>query len=149
MTNPKMKLASLPIIFLFAAALNFYSCGSSAYDIEDVKNPPDTARTVPKPEIREETAQPEPEVKEKISTVETKIDVIYTIQLGAYTLESNALEILSRARNLFSEDVYYKLLGGLYKVRLGSFTTLPEAFTFLNKVKDAGFSDSFVTETDK
>ena len=149
MTNPKMKLTSLPIIFLIAAALNFYSCGSSAYDIEDVKNPPDAARTVPKPEIREETAQPEPEVKEKISTVETKIDVIYTIQLGAYTLESNALEILSRARNVFSEDVYYKLLGGLYKVRLGSFTTLPEAFTFLNKVKDAGFLDSFVAETDK
>lgn len=144
-----MKFASLHIIFLIAAGLNIYSCGSSAYDIEEVENPPDTTRTVPKPEIREETAQPEPEVKEKISTVETKIDVIYTIQLGAYTLESNALEILSRARNLFLEEVNYKLIGGLYKVRLGSFSTLPEAFTFLNKVKDAGFSDSFVSETDK
>jgi cell division protein FtsN len=143
----RMKLISYLITILFVIPAIIYSCGSSGYDVEEVESKPDTTKVaVPRPEILEETAQPLPEVKEEIAPPEAKIDASYTVQLGAFNLESNALETINRAKDLFTQEVYYKLIGGLYKVRLGYFSTLPEAFTFLNKVKDAGFPDSFVTE---
>lgn len=142
-----MKLKSFFKIVILLAAVNFYSCSSSGYDIEELSYNPDSSKvTTSKPEIKPEIEEPKTELKEEITKIETIEPLTYTIQIGAFQLESNALETLEKAKYKFEYGVYYKLIGGLYKVRLGTFNSMVEALTVLNKVKNEGFPDSFVTE---
>ncbi|MBL8017024.1 MAG: SPOR domain-containing protein, partial [Ignavibacteria bacterium] len=47
---------------------------------------------------------------------------------------------------LSGQEIYYKDIDGLYKVRLGSFSSKEDAIGFLSNAKNAGFPDSFVVE---
>jgi cell division protein FtsN len=47
---------------------------------------------------------------------------------------------------MINQEIYYKNVGGLYKVRVGSFNVLSDAVSLLEQMKSLGFNDSFVVE---
>lgn len=133
----------LPIII----ALFFYiGCNSSIYEIVEVEE------TV---EIKEDLKSPEPdtEIKEDTKPPESKISesqVVsrnYVVQIGAFSDEINAGKFTSTAKkNLAGEEIYYKDIDGLFKVRLGNFSSKTDAIAKMQKLKELGYTDSFVVE---
>jgi len=138
----KSTTGYLVIFILFA----FYTgCNSPIYEIVEVEEPIEEIKEEAKPpvtEIKEDTKPPENKFSEK-----NVISRTYVVQIGAFTDEVNAERYTGTARNKLSNyDITVKNIDGLYKIRLGSFTTKEEALDILNTAKNAGFSDSFVVE---
>jgi cell division protein FtsN len=123
----------------------FFSCSSTSYDSEEVEKI-DTVAAPHKTDLKRETEVQKPEIKEEPVDIQPKIQKKFAIQIGAFQLESNAIEVMSKAQSLLSYKIYYKLLSGLYKVRLGEFDSIPEALTIIDTIKNSGFSDSFIVE---
>jgi cell division septation protein DedD len=93
------------------------------------------------PEVKEE-APPEPKYSEK-----EVISRVYIIQIGAFNVERRAYSLMKRAqKKLVNEEIYYKDVDGLYKVRFGNFASKEAAIQFLPVVQNAGYTDSFVLE---
>jgi cell division septation protein DedD len=137
------------IALLITGALFFYAgCNSSTYEIVEVEE------TV---EIKEELKYPEadivPEIKEDTNQPENKLSsnqVIsrnYVVQIGAFSDEINAGKFTNTAKeNLASEEIYYKDIDGLFKVRLGNFSSRTDAMAKMQMLKELGYTDSFVVE---
>lgn len=130
------------IIVLFAL---YTGCNSAIYEIVEVEEPVE--------EIKEEVKPPVTEIKEDTKPTENKfsekqvVSRNYVIQIGAFNDEVNAEKFTNSAKNKLSGmDIIVKNIEGLYKIRLGNFTSKEDALSFLNKAKDAGFGDSFVVE---
>jgi len=128
----------------------FAGCSSRSYDIEEVEEEsPEEQYKPTEPEIKKEIEQP----KEDLKTNETKEEVaedktgpvIYTIQIGAFYIENNALGFLNEAKNKLGPDVEYRITDGLYKVNLGKYNTRSEALAVLGKIQESGYTDAFIT----
>jgi cell division protein FtsN len=131
-------------ILLGILVLFYNGCNSAIYEIVEVEEPV---------EIKEEVKQPVSEIKEESKPIENKfsekqvVSRTYVIQIGAFTDESNALKFTNSAKSkLNGQEIYYKDIDGLFKVRLGGFGSKEEALSFLSNAKNAGFADSFVVE---
>jgi cell division protein FtsN len=143
-----MRNKILLLIFgLFTALFSFY-CNSTSYDLEEVEYK-DTVKTTKTTEVKQDTESPETEIKEEPVEIQPPVTKEYAIQIGAFQEESHAIEIMNKAKEMFSYNVNYILMGGLFKVRLGHFNSLPDALTVIGRVKDAGFLDSFIVELNK
>ncbi len=138
-----MKWLSLIMVFGFIS-LFYFSCNSTSYDPEDVEEAPDTINIARNSEIRQDIEQPKPEIIEEPSTLLKTENVKFTIQLGAYQFESNAITVINKTKSVFNYDISYKYIDGLYKVRLGEFDSRADALTVLNKIQSSGFTDSFI-----
>ena len=138
-----MKYLSLFVVFSFFSFL-YYSCSSTSYDLENVEEEPDTIHIASNSEIKQEVEQPKLEIIEEPSTLLKAENVKFTIQIGAYQFESNAMSVMNKAKALFNYDINYYYAGGLYKVRLGVFDSRADALTVLNKIQSTGFTDSFI-----
>jgi len=145
-----MKTIRLSAALAVFMLLNLWGCESTLYVIEEVeevvpdeiKSPSDSAITanIDTSEIKEDLKS-DNKYKDK--------DVVsreYAIQIGAFSNESNAINFYNKAKIMIREDVYYKYVQGLYKVRLGNFTTKADALSMLEKIIANGFADSFVVE---
>lgn len=122
----------------------YNGCNSAIYEIVEVEE------TV---EIKQEVKQPVSEIKEDTKPIDNKfsekqvVSRTYVIQIGAFTDEENAEKFTRLAKNkLNGQEIYYKDIDGLYKVRLGSFNSKEDAIGYLTSAKNAGFQDSFVVE---
>ncbi|MBZ0202541.1 MAG: SPOR domain-containing protein [Ignavibacteria bacterium] len=129
---------------LGVAILVYSGCNSPTYEIIEVEEPV---------EIKEETKPPVTEIKEDIKPPENKFNektVIsrnYVIQIGAFNDEENATKFTRNAKErIGGDDVTFKETDGLYKVRLGTFAVKSEALELLMKIKELGFTDSFLVE---
>jgi cell division protein FtsN len=71
---------------------------------------------------------------------------LYFVQVGAYTIKSNADTMLNRVKKA-GFDAFVKEADGYYKVQVGAYSVKSNATTQLAKVKDAGF-DAFIAEGD-
>ena len=80
----------------------------------------------------------EPEQKE-----ESKEDVIYRVQVGAYSVKSNADNMLAKVKAA-GFDTYMVNVNGMYKIQVGAYSVKTNADNMLAKVKAAGF-DAFIT----
>jgi len=136
----KYSLA-LPIII---ALFIYTGCNSSIYEIVEVEE------TV---EVKEELKLPEADIKEDTKPPEGKINesqVVsrnYVVQIGAFSDELNAEKFTTTAKeNLGGEEIYYKDIDGLFKVRLGNFSSRTDAIAKMQKLKESGYTDSFVVE---
>ena len=135
------------IITVFVSGLIFGGCNSPIYEIVEVEEPI---------EIKEEPKQESPplsDIKEDTKPSENKfseknvISKSYIIQIGAFNDEKNADRYYNKAKQSFDGmDLTVKNIEGLYKIRLSGFSSRDEAISFLQKTRDAGFSDSFVVE---
>lgn len=126
--NKYLKLLTLCFSF------TYYCCGSGEFETgetqEGVSGNPQT-ETTNKPET------------EKLA-YELPNKGLFTIQLGAFIDEANAVSLSNSAKQFFGNDVYYNLINDLYKVRVGLFTSETEAAVVLEKIKQKGFEDSFI-----
>lgn len=142
-------LLSLCVVLVFLSY--FTSCDSSSYEIEEVEvYEEDTSKIAQNTDIKQEIETPKNEIKDDALNTRKSPPVKYTIQIGAFIFESNAIGYLKRARETFAYQFDYKKINGLYKIRIiNIFDTQEEAMPYLEKIKDAGFDDSFITEAGK
>lgn len=72
-----------------------------------------------------------------------KSDVLYRVQVGAYSVRSNADNMLAKIKAK-GFDAFITQVGGMYKVQVGAYSVKANADAQLKKIKDAGF-DAFIT----
>lgn len=72
-----------------------------------------------------------------------KPDVLYRVQVGAYSKKANALAQLSKVKKA-GFDTYMVMVDNLYKIQVGAFSKKENADAMLKKVEKAGF-DAFIT----
>lgn len=73
-------------------------------------------------------------------------DVLYKVQLGAFSVYGNAINMLKTVQNKGYTDAFITKVGNLYKVQVGAFAAAKNANTLLKKVHKEGFKDAFITE---
>jgi cell division septation protein DedD len=125
----------------------YTGCNSAIYEIVEVEEPVEIKpEKSPITDIKEDIKE-EPKITENKFTDKQLVSKTYSIQIGAFNQENNASQFTDNARNILSgQEIYYKDIEGLYKVRLGNFTSKAEAIAFLGKIQENGFSDSFIVE---
>lgn len=165
-----LKIKSiLLIIFLFT----FWGCGSSENGIETAEDNESNLeiKTSPKEiggEIKDEINTGNNEFKDSGNqkgykssdnkTADSKIPdnkfsekqsaaKTYSLQIAAFNDEDNAFAFMEKAKqNLKFQGIYYKNVGGTFKIRIGNYNSIEEALTMLNKIYNEGFTDTFVTD---
>ncbi len=134
-----VKLYLLIILPAIAVILN--GCSSGEYDIDEYKVDY-TEKTVKADTIRKVTVK-EDKIKEDKTDL-TRDSYIYIVQIGAFSIPSNFERFLTRAKQTLGEGVYFDQSGGLYKIRIGSYTNRAEAIKYMEFVKTKGYYDAFV-----
>lgn len=132
------------LIFLLQLA----GCNSSIYEIVEVEEPVEIKEEV-KPPVAEtqEEIKEEPKLPDNKFTDKQVVSKNYVVQIGAFSEELNASKYTRKAKQSYpGEDIYYKDIDGLFKVRLGNFDSKTDAITMMEKLKSTGFPDSFVVE---
>lgn len=74
---------------------------------------------------------------------DTKKDTLYRVQVGAYSVKSNADSQLKKVKAA-GFDTYMVKVGGLYKIQVGAYSKKSNAETMQKKLKEKGF-DAFIT----
>ncbi|MBQ8279703.1 MAG: N-acetylmuramoyl-L-alanine amidase [Roseburia sp.] len=74
---------------------------------------------------------------------EPKKEILYRVQVGAYSKEANADRQLQKIKAK-GFDTYKVKVGNLYKIQIGAYSVKTNADAMLKKVKAAGF-DAFIT----
>lgn len=142
----------IKIIFILTF-LYITGCSSSTYEIEEVEEPVEITQTSSGDSALSVNA--ETEIKDNLKQdikKESKfndkqiVSKVYSIQLGAFNFESNASNFTKKAKSLVNQEIYYKNVEGLYKVRLGNFEALSDAVNLLSQLKNLGFNDCFIVE---
>jgi hypothetical protein len=72
-----------------------------------------------------------------------KSDVLYRVQVGAYSVRSNADNMLAKIKAK-GFDAFITQVDGMYKVQVGAYSVKANADVQLKRIKDAGF-DAFIT----
>lgn len=72
-----------------------------------------------------------------------KKDTLYRVQVGAYSVKSNADSQLKKVKAA-GFDTYMVKVGGLYKIQVGAYSKKSNAETMQKKLKEKGF-DAFIT----
>ena len=146
------KIFKIQVLGLTLMLLVF-GCNSTVYEIEEIEEKVEISTTPADTNI---LAQNNNEIKEDLKS-ESKIPDnkftdkqvvarIYSVQIGAFLNEDNASNFTQSAKKQIDQSVYYKKYDGLYKVRFGSYNSVSEAINILEKLKNMGYSDSFVVE---
>ena len=137
------------ILSVFLISFIFFTaCNSAIYEIVEVEEPVEIKEELKPPQadikedIKEDTKPPENKFNEK-----QVISRSYVIQIGAFNDELNAEKYLKKAKNMLpNQDIVYKNIEGLYKIRLGKYITKEDAIPVLEKIRGLGFNDSFIVE---
>ena len=74
---------------------------------------------------------------------DTKKDTLYRVQVGAYSVKSNADSQLKKVKAA-GFDTYMVKVSGLYKIQVGAYSKKSNAETMQRKLKEKGF-DAFIT----
>lgn len=150
-----IQTKSLYIIFLSFLFWIFTSCNSTGYEIEEVENNSDSSLFTSQNEIKQEIVQPNIEIKNdpvEIKNPDITINKnetgLYTVQLGAFIDEANALAFSNKVKIVLNINVSSSLINGLFKVRTAEFTNKKDASILLDKIKASGF-DGFITNPEK
>lgn len=82
-------------------------------------------------------------VTTRLSGGDNKSDVLYRVQVGAYSVRSNADNMLAKIKAK-GFDAFITQVDGMYKVQVGAYSVKANADAQLKRIKDAGF-DAFIT----
>lgn len=96
----------------------------------------ETPKEEPKEEVKEEQ-------KEEIKT-EKK--VLYRVQCGAFSVKTNADNLLAKLKNAGYKDAFIKYDGKYYRVQCGAFSVKDNATKLLNELKNKGFDTYLVSD---
>ena len=92
----------------------------------------------------------EPNVDKKPETnIETKPEnnVLYRVQCGAFSVKTNADNLLSKLKNAGYNDAFIKNDGKYYRVQVGAFSVKINAEKLLNELKTKGFNTYLISTT--
>lgn len=144
------------IITSFYVYLFIQGCNNTGYEIEEstssdaqTKNEQSAGIQPKKPTAENLPDAPHRTDNQKSETTNTIENKLYTIQIGAYSTEDRAAQIGKEASLQTGLAVSYFKVSGLCKIRIGSFSSSEEAAQFLEKVRSAGYKDSFITVQSK
>lgn len=73
------------------------------------------------------------------------ISAIYKVQVGAFSVKSNADSFLQKVK-LNVSDAFIVHVNGLYKIQVGAFSVKTNAENYLTKMKNLGYTDAFITK---
>lgn len=73
-----------------------------------------------------------------------KVKTIYRVQIGAFSKEENAKKLLNEVK-IRDFDSFVTFADGYYKVQAGAYSNINNANTQLKKMKNAGFTDAFIS----
>ncbi len=96
-----------------------------------------------------DTSQSQPETPSVESPKEEKING-FRVQIFAFSSKERAEKAKQEAEQVLSLPVYIEYdptIDGPYKVRVGDFTTREEAEKYKEKLRQEGYPDAFVVET--
>ena len=79
----------------------------------------------------------------KQNGTDNKSNVLYRVQVGAYSVRSNADNMLAKIKAK-GFDAFITKVDGMYKVQVGAYSVKANADAQLKKIKNAGF-DAFIT----
>ncbi len=105
--------------------------------------------------IQEKSIQAQEEfsgdILEKHETGEVKIDeeILYRIQIFASKFPEEAQKVADSLESSFNEPTSIDYEAPYYKVRLGNFSALPQAESFLREIRLKGFPQAWVVKTRK
>ena len=105
--------------------------------------------------IQEKSIPPQDEfssdILKKNETGEAKTDeeILYRIQIFASKFPEEAQKLADSLESSFNEPASIDYEAPYYKVRLGNFSTLPEAESFLREIRQKGFPQAWVVKTRK
>lgn len=85
-------------------------------------------------------------VKANISNA-VSIGKLYKVQVGAFSIKSNADNYLKKIKALDYTDAFIIKIGNLYKVQIGAFADKNNAEKLLKQIKTSGYTDAFITTT--
>ena len=88
------------------------------------------------------------EVNKRLRPESPSTDVLYRVQVGAYSVKSNADAQLEKVKNA-GFDTYMVQIGGLYKIQVGAYSKKENADNMLAKLKASGFEAFITTESGK
>lgn len=152
MKTSKLILAGIA----FSLSLFSYACNNVGYEIETTEdeNPsvyPVDSETHNQPFVQNtaNTANSNSPSAANDETAITKSGKSYTIQIGAFSNELSAQDYSYNARTSLNLDVNYLKIGELYKIRVGTFTSISEALVALDNIRQNGYKDSFISEINK
>lgn len=124
-----------------AITLFLFGCSSGEYDIEKYEVSY-TEKTLKIDTLKKITID-ETGIKED-KRDGNKENYIYTIQIGAFSVQDNMDKFLETAKANLDENVFFIQAGGLLKVRIGTFNTRADAVKRMEFVKSKGYTDAFI-----
>ena len=85
-------------------------------------------------------------VTERLGGTETpqKYDILYRVQVGAYSVKENADAQLKKVKEAGFTDAFITQVDNMYKVQVGAYSVKANADSMLTKVNNKGF-DAFIT----
>lgn len=74
--------------------------------------------------------------------------MMWSVQIGAFKVESGAIALVNEAKAKFNQPVYkdFDPVTNFYKVNVGSFSTREQAAQFKLEVQSKGYPDAFSVE---
>ncbi len=109
---------------------------------------PTTEKNVP---TRPPDAQPESAPQQETAPQQTQPArgvLMWSVQIGAFKVESGAIALVNEAKTKFNQPVYkdFDPVTNFYKVNIGSFSTRDQASQFKVEVQSKGYPDAFTVE---
>ncbi len=139
----KIYLSIFPVFLAFY----FTACSSGEYEVQtykvDYTEKTVKIDTIKKITLNDDKIKQDKNDKDNIKD-NTKETYSYIVQIGAFSMQSNFENFLTRAKQVLGEDVYYEQSGNLYKVRIGKYGNRAEAIKFVEIVRSKGYTDAFV-----
>ncbi len=138
-----MKFKDINIlVFLFLSAY-LIGCSSGEYDLEKVQVEYvekslkyDTLETL----ITDTVLNKE----DLVINTSTKETFTFIVQIGAFAMPDNFERFYATAKSVVGDEIYYKVINNLYKIRLGNYSNKADALITLERMKNLGYFDAFI-----
>lgn len=86
-------------------------------------------------------------VKNAMKADETKSDVLYRVQVGAFSVKSNAINMQSKLKKSGYKDALIVKRGNLYRVQVGAFSKKSNAENYAEELEQKDFSTYITTKS--
>lgn len=143
-----LKFAKINLL-VFAVFSAFYliACSSGEYEVTSYKvdYTEKTVKidTIKKITLNDDKIKQDKNDKDNIKD-NTKDSYSYIVQIGAFSMQSNFENFITRAKQVLGDEVYYEQSGNLFKVRIGRYGNRADAIKFVEIARSKGYTDAFI-----
>jgi cell division protein FtsN len=146
------KIKILRAAIILSLSLFVYACNNVGYEIE-TEDAGQTGNTTNNDNPNQQVIKNTPtEDNSTVTNNESPKQIpvkTYTIQIGAFTNELSAEKFSEKAKTSLNIEINSLKIGGWIKIKAGLFNSISDAEAELEKVREEGYPDSFISETGK